>query len=94
MNCARTSTTASVVALDGHATTGPEVNELQLWELGCLLHDRTRGICWTCTTNIDHLVNVLQQENLNGILNSKTIGSGLCTMTGMSTTSEEKSTFT
>ena len=38
--------TAPVVAHNGHATTGPEFNELQLWELGCLLTDCTRT-CWT-----------------------------------------------
>ena len=88
MNCDRTSTTASVVAHNGHATTGPEFNELQLWELGCLLHDKTQRICWTCTTNINHLVSVLQLENLDGLLN-RTMGICLCAMTGMSTTNDE-----
>ena len=121
-----------------HATTCPDHQELQLWELGCLLHDctreldwhnkdidnlvhvqqleslwRTRGICicattgmsttwpkhstscncgistvshnsaricWTCTTHIDHLVNVLQ-ENLSGFVN-RTMGICLCATTG------------
>ena len=43
---------------------GPKFNELQLWELGCL--PRLRTTCWTCTTNVDHLINVLQLENLCG----------------------------
>ena len=42
---------ASVVAHNGHATLSKqEYDELQLWDLDCLLTDCTRGICWTCTT--------------------------------------------
>ena len=41
---------------------GPR-NGLQLWDLDCL-HTACTGTCWTCTTNVDHLINVLQMENL------------------------------
>ena len=51
----------------------PESNELQLWDLDCL----------TCTTNIDHLVNVLQLENLYGFPD-RNKGNCLCATTGTS----------
>ena len=35
---------------------------------------------------VEHLVNVLQQENLRGLLNSETMGTCLCAPTGMMTT--------
>ena len=42
--------------------------------------------CRTCTTNIDRIANVLQQENLRGLLNSETMGTCLCAPTGMTKT--------
>ena len=41
------------------------------------------------TRDIDHLVHELQLETNYGLLNSKTMGIGLCTMTGKSTTDEK-----
>ena len=41
--------TAAVVAHNGHATTSPEFNRLQLWELGCL-STSARENCRTCKT--------------------------------------------
>ena len=63
--------TASVVAHNGHATTSLEFNELQLWELGCLLHVCTREL------------HVLHVENLCG---KRTKGNSICATTGVSTT--------
>ena len=60
MNCATSSTKASVVAHNGHAT--------------------------TCTTNVDHLINVLQLEKLDG---NRTKGICNCATTGRSTTSRK-----
>ena len=42
--------TAAVVAHNGHATTSPEFNELQLWELNCLLHNLHVRTCKTAQT--------------------------------------------
>ena len=76
---------ASVVAHNGHATTVSMLNGLQLWELDCLLTD-------CCTTDIEHLVNELQLENLNGFLTemsttlTRRLRTWRCTITGMSRT--------
>ena len=64
--------TAPVVAHDGHAPTCPEFNELSALE-----NYRT------CTTNVDHLINVLQMENHYG---KRTKGICICATTGMTTT--------
>ena len=54
----------------GMATTVSSFNELQLWDLNCLLTDCSRGPCWTCTTETFRtFVNVLQLENLSAFLN-------------------------
>ena len=36
-------------------------------EPGCLLHDCTRGNCGPAHRDVEHYVNVLQQEDLNGL---------------------------
>ena len=58
----------------------PNFNELQLWELDCLLTACTRGICLTCT----NLVNGLQLGNNDGPTNSPDHGTSLCATTGKS----------
>ena len=65
----------------------PCFDELQLWDLDCLLTACTRGICWTCTTGTSNTlsINSLQQGKLSGLLNW-TKGNGLCARTGLSTT--------
>ena len=57
-----------------------ELQRLQLWELGCLLHACTRELD-RHNKDIDHLVNVQQLENL-----WRTMGICLCATTEMSTT--------
>ena len=56
---------ASVVEHNGHVN--DLVQEKRTATVGSRLSShRQQRICWTCTTNIDHLVNVLQLENLSG----------------------------
>ena len=45
-----------------------------------------RENCGPAHRDVEHLVNVLQQENLRGLLNSETMGTCLCAPTGMMTT--------
>ena len=58
MNCTRTST-MDICRCTQRACErpGPRTG-VQLWDLDCLLTALTRT-CWTCTTNVDHLINVL-----------------------------------
>ena len=60
----------------------PKYDELQLWELGCLSTCALQN-CWTCTNEVDHLINVLQLENLYG---KRTKGICICATTEVSTT--------
>ena len=55
---------APVVAHNGHATT-VQINTSCNCGISTVSHDCART-CWTCTKSIDHLVNVLQLENLDG----------------------------
>ena len=43
---------AFVVEHNGHVNdlVQERIRRVQLWDLGCLHTDRTRGICWTCPT--------------------------------------------
>ena len=56
---------ASAVEHNGHVN--DLVQEKRTATVGSRLSShRQQRICWTCTLNIDHLVNVLQLENLSG----------------------------
>ena len=71
-------TTAPVVAHKGHVNDLVQsFNELHLWELGCLLHVCTRELAGPRNRDVDHLINVLQLENLCGLLD-KTMGICIC----------------
>ena len=70
-----------VVAQNEHATTVQNQTSCNCG-ISTVSHDCART-CWTCTTDVDHLINVLQLENLYG---NQTKGICICATTGMSTT--------
>ena len=67
--------TAPVVAYNKHATTSPEYNESN-WESSAVFSTSAQENCTTCTNEVEHLINVLQLENLCG-KRTATVGSRL-----------------